>query len=87
MSTLVLSCLTEMHREKVLKNISSRTWTEGAIMPATISAETHRYSSRGVGLQAVGDVPGEGQSAHLVSRFVGSASTCVLLELHSLVES
>lgn len=47
------------------------------------SAEMHRYPSCWVGLQAVGGVPGEGQSAHLVSRFVSSAPTCVLSVLCS----
>lgn len=41
-STLVLTLLTEMHREKVLKKMSSRTWTGGAIM---ISVEMHRHPS------------------------------------------
>lgn len=41
-STLVLSLLTEMHREKVLKKMSSCTWTGGAIM---ISVEMHRHPS------------------------------------------
>lgn len=47
-------------------------------MPATVSAETRRHPSRRVGLQAVGGVPGEGQSAHLASRFGGSAPTRAL---------
>lgn len=46
------------------------------------SAEMRRHPSRRVGLQAVGDVPREGQSAHLASRFVGSAPTHVLSEHH-----
>lgn len=64
--------------KKVLENISLVLGRGGAIMPATISAETRRHPSRRVGLQAVGGVPGEGQSAHLASRFVGSAPTRVL---------
>lgn len=66
--------------KKVLENISLVLGRGGAIMPATISAETRRHPSRWVGLQAVGGVPGEGQSAHLASRFVGSAPTRVLSE-------
>lgn len=64
--------------KKVLENISLVLGRGGAIMPATISAETRRHPSCWVGLRAVGGVPGEGQSAHLASRFVGSAPTRVL---------
>lgn len=64
--------------KKVLENISLVLGRGGAIMPATISAEMLRHPSCWVGLQAVGGVPGEGQSAHLASRFVGSAPTRVL---------
>lgn len=45
-SALVLSRLTEMHGEKVLENISLVLGRRGAIMPATVSAETRRHPSR-----------------------------------------
>lgn len=44
MRALVVSCLTKMRWEKVLKNLPL-TWTGGAIMAATVSAETHRHPS------------------------------------------
>lgn len=81
MSTLVLSCLAEMHREKVLKNIFLVLGQEAQLRLPRFQQETHRYPSCWVGLQAVGGVPGEGQSVHLVSRFVSSAPTCVLSAL------
>lgn len=74
MSALVMSRLTKMHREKVLKYIFLTLGQEAQLcLPQLQQRSTDTRHVEGVG-----GVPGEGQSAHLVSRFVGSAPSCVL---------
>lgn len=73
MNALVMSRLTKMRREKVLKNIFPTLGQEAQLcLPQFQRRRTDTRHDEGVG-----GVPGEGQGAHLVSRFVGSAPTCV----------
>lgn len=72
-SALVMSRLTKMRREKVLNNIFLTLGQEAQLCLPQF--QRRRTDTRHV--EGVGGVPGEGQSAHLVSRFVGSAPTCV----------
>lgn len=73
MSALVMSRLTQMRREKVLKNIFLTLGQEAQLCLPQF--QRRRTDTRHV--EGVGGVPGEGQSAHLVSRFVSSAPTSV----------
>lgn len=73
MSALVMSRLTKMRREKVLKNIFPTLGQEAQLCLPQF--QRRRTDTRHV--EGVGGVPGEGHSARLVSRFIGSASTCV----------
>lgn len=73
MSALVMSCLTKMRREKVLKNIFLTLGQEAQLcLPQFQRRRTDTHHGEGVG-----GVPVEGQSAHLVSRFVSLAPMCV----------
>lgn len=73
MSVLVMSRLTQMRREKVLKNIFLTLGQEAQLLLPQF--QRRRTDTRHV--EGLGGVPGEGQSAHLVSGFVGSAPTSV----------